>query len=631
MPEGPALKDRFTALDTLALVREIRGLARARVDKAFDLPDGGIALSLRVPREGRQELLLVPGRYAALRGEAADHSEELGPLAKDLRRWIAGAIVVSAADPKSERYLEIALVRGGDEVYTLALEFFGTGNIVLARAGRIVAVARARAWAHRILRPGADYVRPPERGNPWAMSAEEIGAELRRSRNDLASTLAARLSLGGPVAEEVLARSGLSGATPASSVEEVAPLHRAIAAIVAEIADPPRGYLYERDGEPIDATPYPSLRWGSDPTVRGIELPRFSDAAARYFATLAPSRGPAPPTAAEKERANLERQLERQRAAVVALETEARDRVADGQALLTHFGDAETRLRAIPGVEGAEGDPVPIEVGGRTVGVRRDLGVRGSAQALFEEGKRLRAKLAGARGALAETEARLARPAEGPAAPKRRGGVAPESGPEHWFERFRWFISSDGFVVVAGRDAATNDRVVRRHLRDGDIYAHADLHGAASVIVKSRGPGADPPPATTLREAAAWAVAFSKAWRAGLASASAFWVAADQVSKTPATGEFVARGAWVIHGTKHFERDLPLELALGRIRYEGSERWTVAPPSAVRALGEPVVLLTPGEERERSEREIELSRETGLSRSRLQGMLPAGGLNVRRP
>ena len=66
MPGTPTPKDRFTALDTLAVAREVRARGRARVDKAFDLPEGGWSVTLRVPGEGRLELLLVPGRYAAL-------------------------------------------------------------------------------------------------------------------------------------------------------------------------------------------------------------------------------------------------------------------------------------------------------------------------------------------------------------------------------------------------------------------------------------------------------------------------------------------------------------------------------------------------------------------------------------
>jgi predicted ribosome quality control (RQC) complex YloA/Tae2 family protein len=35
----------------------------------------------------------------------------------------------------------------------------------------------------------------------------------------------------------------------------------------------------------------------------------------------------------------------------------------------------------------------------------------------------------------------------------------------HWFEKFRWFISSDGIVVVAGSDAQQNEQLVKRYMR----------------------------------------------------------------------------------------------------------------------------------------------------------------------
>jgi hypothetical protein len=150
------------------------------------------------------------------------------------------------------------------------------------------------------------------------------------------------------------------------------------------------------------------------------------------------------------------------------------------------------------------------------------------------------------------------------------------------------------------------------------------------VIVKHSPPGETPLTDATLLEAGQWAVTFSKAWRAELASAEAFWVESEQVSKKAASGEFVARGAWVIHGTKHVLRDLPLEIGLGTVDYRGETLWTAAPPAALRARGKVLVLLTPGPERLRSEVEVTLARELGLSRSRLQGLLPAGGLSVLR-
>lgn len=630
MSEGPSPKDRFTALDTLALVREVRALGMAHVDKAFDLPGGGWTIVLRAPGRGRVELCLVPGRYAALVDERPTHEEGLSPMAKELRRLLGGATLIGAAEPHSERYLELSFRRPDVTSLILALEFFGAGNLVIARDGTIAAVQRPRAWAHRIVRVGAEYQRPPERVNPWTMTTDQLAAELHRSHTDLTSTLAARLALGGPVAEEVLCRAGLPGGPGPFPSNAAAQLHATIAALLAEVGSPPKGLLYEREGAAVDATPYPSKRWGADPSVVERELPSFSEAAIRYFSTVASEveAEEAPP--ADPERANLERQRDRQKVAAEALEGAAEKLVAGGQAILSHFTEAEERLAAVPAGPDAP-EQIETEVGGVPVPLLVGRPVRASAQALFDEAKRLQSKAAGARAALADTQARLERPSATPAAKLRPASArAPGGRGTRWYMRFRWFPSSDGLIVVAGRDAASNDGVVRRHLGDRDLYVHADIHGAASIVIKAPERATETISETTIEEAGRFAVAFSKAWRAGLASVDAFWVTADQVSKTPMTGEFVARGSWVIHGSKHFLKDLPLELALGTIRFDGEESWTVAPQSAVRARGTVRFLLTPGEERERSERELELVRETGLSRTVLQSLLPAGGLNARR-
>ncbi|KAJ2716856.1 hypothetical protein H4R19_000380 [Coemansia spiralis] len=129
-----------------------------------------------------------------------------------------------------------------------------------------------------------------------------------------------------------------------------------------------------------------------------------------------------------------------------------------------------------------------------------------------------------------------------------------------WFEKFSWFVSSDGFLVVAGHDMQQNELLVKRHLRPGDAYVHADLHGAASVIVKNRrsatlgdAPSADTIPPSTLFQAGIMSVCQSRAWDAKIL-ASAWWVEARQVSKTAPTGEYLTTGSFMIRGKK---RTLP--------------------------------------------------------------------------
>jgi predicted ribosome quality control (RQC) complex YloA/Tae2 family protein len=629
----PTPKDRFTSLDTLALVREVRSLGRARVDKAYDVTGGGWSLSFRVPGEGRRELALVPGRYAALTAGEPDRPDELSPFARELRRLLAGAVLLGAAEPAGERFLELRFQRSDDpDPITVALEMFGKGNLVVAKGTTIVAVAEARRFAHRQVRVGAEYSRPPVRLDPWKTGPAELEAELARSRTDLASTLAARLSYGGPVAEELIARAGLDGASPAATEPgAVAPrLHRVVAELLQEVGDRPHGRLYRRDGTLVDATPYASRRWAGASGVTEESVPTFSEAAEAYFRSLVIVPPSPQEVEATRRRRELERLREQQEAAIRQLAASVAELRSGGESILTRYADAEAALERAR-AQGTDEPRVDVELDGRTVSLRKDRSARESAQELFAEAKRLQAKLAGARAALVETESLQARPDRGVGPrPDRAPSEPARSHKAFWFEKFRWFVSSDGVVVIGGRDAASNDLMVRRNLKEGDIYVHADLHGAASVVVKHPAPGEPPATEATLREAGQWAVAFSKAWRAGLASASAFWVNHDQVSKSATSGEFVAKGAWAIHGTKHVLRDLPTELGIGTIDYRGDILWTCAPPSALRARGTLRVVLVPGEERTRTAVEVELSRELGMDRSRLQALLPAGGITVRR-
>ncbi|KAF4971861.1 hypothetical protein FZEAL_9734, partial [Fusarium zealandicum] len=132
-----------------------------------------------------------------------------------------------------------------------------------------------------------------------------------------------------------------------------------------------------------------------------------------------------------------------------------------------------------------------------------------------------------------------------------------------WFEKFVWFISSDGYLIIGGKDAQQNELVYKKYLRKGDVYCHADLHGASSVIIKNNPKTPDAPiPPATLSQAGSLAVCSSEAWdsKAGM---SAWWVNADQVSKSAPTGEFLPTGSFMIRGKKNFLPPAPLLLGLG--------------------------------------------------------------------
>jgi predicted ribosome quality control (RQC) complex YloA/Tae2 family protein len=127
-----------------------------------------------------------------------------------------------------------------------------------------------------------------------------------------------------------------------------------------------------------------------------------------------------------------------------------------------------------------------------------------------------------------------------------------------WFEKFYWFISSENYLVIGGRDQQQNELIVKRYLRASDVYVHAEIQGASSVVIKNPN-GGDVPPKTLL-EAGTMAISYSVAWDAKVVT-SAYWVKADQVSKTAPTGEYLSTGSFMIRGKKNFLP--PCHLILG--------------------------------------------------------------------
>jgi hypothetical protein len=160
-----------------------------------------------------------------------------------------------------------------------------------------------------------------------------------------------------------------------------------------------------------------------------------------------------------------------------------------------------------------------------------------------------------------------------------------------WYEKLRWFLSSNGTLVVCGRDAGTNEMVVKKYLESNDIYMHADIHGAPSTVVKLGGDEADD---QLLKESAIFAASFSSAWPNNFGIQDVYWVHPEQVSKTPQSGEFVPKGAFIVRGRRNYVRSAKLEIAIGIVEYDGAKRIMAGPIDAMKAHSEKYVAIKPG-------------------------------------
>ncbi|MFC2162961.1 NFACT RNA binding domain-containing protein [Candidatus Altiarchaeota archaeon] len=197
------------------------------------------------------------------------------------------------------------------------------------------------------------------------------------------------------------------------------------------------------------------------------------------------------------------------------------------------------------------------------VEVKIDLkkSVSGNAQTYYEKAKKAKKKIPGLLKAMKETKAKLDDLKVEEAAPFEQ--VIQKKRKKKWYEGYRWFTSSDGLLVVGGKDASTNETLMKKHVEGKDLVFHANIMGAPFFIVKN--PEGNTIPEATIEQAAQAAASYSKAWGRGMGSADVYYIDPEQVSKTPPSGEYLPKGSFMIRGEKNWVKNVQIRLAIGFI------------------------------------------------------------------
>lgn len=129
---------------------------------------------------------------------------------------------------------------------------------------------------------------------------------------------------------------------------------------------------------------------------------------------------------------------------------------------------------------------------------------------------------------------------------------------KEWYEKFHWFFTSEGLLCIGGKDATSNEIVVKKHVEKDDLIFHTEEPGSPFVVLKCKGKcGED-----SINEAAQECAVYSRGWKRGFAPV-VYYINPDQVTKEAKSGEFVSRGAFMVYGKRNFVKDFKMELAVG--------------------------------------------------------------------
>jgi len=587
------MKTFVSSFDLCALVAEWQDLVGGYVDKIYQREDE-VIVRINVPDRGKVELFSKSGRWLCLH-EVENKPESPPTFAQTLRRVLGNARVTSVEQRGFDRIAMFHVDRGPDR-FALIFEVFGKGNIVLVRDGTTAAALFPQKFKDRAVQVGEPYDYPSPGIDPLELDRNGFADILKKAKGTLVRVLASVMNLGGTYAEELCMRAGVDKETRVKDLSQpqIDALYTALNNLAVAIDQERSPAVILQNGRAIEATPIELVQHRD---MERKEFPTFN-AALSHFLTVAEPEVQVRQDVAAK----FERRIAQQQETLRSLREEAMNREAQAVFLYGHYAVLDGLLRAVreDRTQPEQGQIKAIDRKTHTITVavgdfdaitlEYEKDVTANAQALYDRRKEALLKAQRVEEAIAQTRAEMEAAKTKAVKAAKKPRVKPTK--SLWFEAYRWTLSSEGFLLLGGRDARTNDQLVKKHLKEGDRYAHADIHGAPSTVIKDGARASE----ATLREACEFALAYSKAWSAGLASGSAYWVLPEQVSKQAESGEFLPRGAFVIRGKRNYVHDLPIRLAIGEVEIEGHRKIMGAPVSAVVARSTRYAVLAPGKE-----------------------------------
>ena len=611
--------DIFTISDELNNL-----LTGARVDKSFQPTKDIVVMRFHVAGTGRVDLVMQCGSRIHTSKYPLENPTNPPTFPMLLRKRVKGAHVVSVSQHNFDRVVEIKVKK--DKYYTIVVELFDKGNIILLdEDNNIILPLKRKHWSTRDISSKKEYVFPEDRGiNPINVSEKEFKEIFIEKDSDVVRTLAVN-GFGSLYAEEIIERANENTEIDKNTLnkdltqEQFSALYNSLKELFDILKNEEYKPQIVKDGRKEDVLPLDLVKYD------GFEkkyYENFNEACDEFYSKKVNADIKNVKESAWNKKVNkFEKRLRLQEETLDNFNKTIETSQHKGELIYSNYTTIENLINVVnsaiskdysfkeigkilkkakeDGMSEAEifesidkMSVLTLKIDDTSIIIDPKLSIPENAENYYEKSKKAKKKTKGALIAIENTKKQLEKikakkevAMENISIPKKR-----EKKNLKWYEKLRWFITSDNTLVIGGRDAGTNEAVVKKYLDNNDIYLHADIHGASSTAIKLEGKSLND---TILKESGEFAASFSSAWSKGFTTQDVFWVHPDQVSKTPEAGEFLAKGSFVIRGNRNYIRSARVKIAIGIVDYEG-KRIMAGPVESLEAHCDNYVVLKPG-------------------------------------
>lgn len=599
-------------------------LSGARVDKSFQPTNDIVVMRFHVPGTGRVDLVMQCGSRIHTTQYPLENPTTPPSFPMLLRKRIKGAHVESITQHNFDRVIKIRVKK--DKYYTIIVELFDKGNIILLDdENNIIQPLKRKQLSERDISSKREYVFPKERGiNPIEVTKEELSELFKNADSDAVRTLAMN-GLGSLYAEEIIQRANntieIDKNTPTSQLsdKQIAEIHNSMQELFDNLKDGSiKPQIVKKDSKE-DVVPLDLIKYDD---FEKTFYNDFNEACDEFYSKKVNSTIKNVKEAAwNKKVKKFEKRLNLQQETLDNFEKTIKESKHKGEVIYSNYPTIENIINVVNNawsndysfkeigkiLKKAKKDGMAeaqiyesidkmgvltLNISDTSFNINPKLTIPENAEIYYEKAKKAKRKTKGALIAIENTKKQLEDikskkniAMENVSVPKKRIKKNLK-----WYEKHRWFISSDNTLVVGGRDANSNELIVKKYLDPNDIYLHADIHGASSVSIKLNGEELNE---NIIKESGEFAASFSSAWSMGFTTQDVYWVHPDQVTKTPESGEFLKKGSFVIRGHRNYIRSARVRLGIGIVDYEG-KRIMAGPVDALEAHCDNFVVLKPG-------------------------------------
>ena len=558
------------------------------VSNISSITKNSILLKLHHPTESDINLI-VSTKGIWITSKKYKQMEE-NQLLSILSREIERAKINSVSQPGSERIFFLHFINKDNKERKLVVEIFGKGNIILCdESMKILWILNPVEVRHRILKTGLEYVLPPNRGEDvFQISLEGMkkSRDTQPENTDLVRWLAKCTSLPRKYVEEILLHSGISAKYANNlSDNDVQIIYDKTKEITSKVIDETNhepSIMVDKLGLAIDASP---IVMSGDSNAKKVES--YMDGIDQVLSNEIISIGRSLKTEeTDRKILELEHDLEEQNKAKTQVITRSQNlrRVAHELMNLSSRGVEDMYDSTVRSLLENNDSKIVKENGITYLNIENERikferSIPKFSSLLFSRAKELE------RGAInidkASEELRLRVEKLQNQTQKIHEKIQfSKLESKQWYERYRWFVTSDGYLVIGGRDASSNSAIIRKYMTENDIIFHAEIHGSPFFLVKNVN-NQEKQDSSYVEEAAQATVSFSRAWKDGLSSGDAYWVFPNQVKKGAPTGQFLPKGSFVIEGKRNFCRGIELKLSIGLVQIEKKYSIVCGPLNAV--------------------------------------------------